>query len=280
MANRNPPWSREENEAIVASYFAMLEAQLNGDTVNKAEFRRRLLPLLDNRTAGAVEFKHQNISAILLDLRVPYLTGYLPAINYQQDLRDVVLAQLMERRVLREVIERSALSIPATPQVTDPGNVFQAPPRPREGRTREPNGTVRSPVDYLQLEAANRQLGLAGERFVIDLERERLERAGKANLAAQIAHVSIERGDGLGYDVLSFEENSREMLIEVKTTKYGEYTPFYVSRNELEVSKQEAASYHLYRVHSFGALTRVFSRKGALDGAFILDAASYLARVG
>lgn len=273
-------WSRAENEATVASYFAMLEAGLRGEPVNKTEQRNRLLPLLENRTKGAVEFKHQNISAVLLDLRVPYLSGYLPALNYQQDLRDVVLAQLMERRVLREVIEQSALSVPVEPESVDPVQVFEPPPQPRERRRREAGTMVRSPVDYLQLEAGNRQLGLAGERFVIDLERERLERAGKGNLAAQVSHVAIERGDGLGYDVLSFEEDSREMLIEVKTTKYGEYTPFYVSRNELDVSEQRAAFYHLYRVHSFGAQPRIFRKIGALADSFDVSPASYIARVG
>jgi hypothetical protein len=69
--------------------------------------------------------------------------------------------------------------------------------------------------------------------------RARLEVAGHGRLAAQVSHISVERGDGLGYDILSFEPDSRERLIEVKTTRFGEYTPFYVSANELEVSRQE-----------------------------------------
>ena len=42
-------------------------------------------------------------------------------------------------------------------------------------------------------------------------------------LAARVDRVSETRGDGLGYDVLSFETSGRERLIEVKTTNYGAF---------------------------------------------------------
>src|SRR5690349_1285793 len=111
-------WSREENEATVASYFAMLEAGLYGEKVNKAAHNRALLPLLHNRSRGAVEFKHQNISAVLIDLGVPYISGYKPAVNYQQDLRSAVVAQLNSRRVLREALAQSVMRVPAPPKAS------------------------------------------------------------------------------------------------------------------------------------------------------------------
>lgn len=61
----NGPWSDEENDLIVADYFAMLVDDLAGRPYNKAEHRRALLPLLNERSEGSVEFKHQNISAVL-----------------------------------------------------------------------------------------------------------------------------------------------------------------------------------------------------------------------
>jgi hypothetical protein len=211
---------------------------------------------------------------------VPYISGYKPAKNYQEDLRTVVLEQLTERRVLREVIAQSVLEVPAAPPHVNPDDVYEDIPAKRAASRKSENAwDARPPVDYVKLEAQNIALGLAGEKFVIDLERARLERAGKGWLAAQVKHISVESGDGLGYDILSFEKNSREILIEVKTTKYGEYTPFYVSRNELQVSREEASRYHLYRVHSFGPTPRLFAKQGALDDGFSLDAATYIARV-
>ena len=138
---------------------------------------------------------------------------------------------------------------------------------------------VRAPADYLLMEARNQALGVAGEWFVLDLERARLEAAGHGRLAARVSHVSVERGDGLGYDVLSFEPDTRERLIEVKTTKFGEYTPFYVTANELEVSRRERLRFHLYRLHSFGPQAKLFTVSGPLDAGFDLEPAAYRARI-
>lgn len=49
-------------------YFAMLTDELSGKKVNKAFHRKALLPLLDNRTEGSLEYKYQNISAVLINL--------------------------------------------------------------------------------------------------------------------------------------------------------------------------------------------------------------------
>jgi Protein NO VEIN, C-terminal len=39
----------------------------------------------------------------------------------------------------------------------------------------------------------------------------------------------------------------RERLVEVKTTAYGRETPFFVTRNEVEVSGKQDDQYFLYR---------------------------------
>jgi hypothetical protein len=62
-------WSREENEAIVADYLAMLLAERSGRTYSKTEHRRLLSPLLNARSDTSIERKHMNISAALLDLQ-------------------------------------------------------------------------------------------------------------------------------------------------------------------------------------------------------------------
>jgi hypothetical protein len=72
---------------------------------------------------------------------------------------------------------------------------------------------------------------------------------------------------------------SREKLIEVKTTKFGEYTPFYVSSNEVNVSQIEKSRYHLYRLFEFGRQPKMFAVPGALDTSFKLEPNSFVARV-
>ena len=60
----NEPWADAENELIVADYFAMLADDIARRPYSKADHRRNLLLLLNDRSEGAVEFKRQNISAV------------------------------------------------------------------------------------------------------------------------------------------------------------------------------------------------------------------------
>jgi hypothetical protein len=88
MSNR--AWTDEENDLIVADYFAMLADDISARRYSKAEHRRALLPLLNDRSEGAVEFKHQNISAVLKGLGEDWIPGYKPAFNFQMTLVDAV----------------------------------------------------------------------------------------------------------------------------------------------------------------------------------------------
>ena len=67
------PWSNNEVELIINDYFSMLKDEISGKPVNKAMHRKSLIPLLQNRTDGSIEFKHQNISAVLINLGQPYI---------------------------------------------------------------------------------------------------------------------------------------------------------------------------------------------------------------
>jgi hypothetical protein len=275
-------WSRLEVEATVASYFAMLRLELRGEACNKAEHRRRLLPLLAGRTEPAVELKHQNISAILIELGFAYIQGYKPRRNYQQLLADVVAERLDTDRPLVTLMHEQVTAAADIPSIDDITRVLeQAPTRERTrkaGRASDRVPVARRGFDYLALEGRNRSLGDAGEEFVVRYETARLALAGQDRLAAQVERVSRTRGDGLGYDVLSFEESGAEMLIEVKTTRYGKETPFYVSRNEIGVSRDERERYWLYRAFAFGDDPRLYRKRGALDEAFALEPTQFMAR--
>lgn len=83
-------WSLFEVEATVADYFHMLVQELTGQLYNKSAHRKALMQKLENRSEGAIERKHQNISAILIALGCPYISGYKPLGNYQALLREVV----------------------------------------------------------------------------------------------------------------------------------------------------------------------------------------------
>ncbi|MCY3802877.1 MAG: hypothetical protein OXG06_00510 [Gammaproteobacteria bacterium] len=70
-------------EAAVADYLGMLQAELTGNSVVKA-VHNRVLQAQIGRSKGSIEYKHQNISAVLEKLGLPYIKGYKPATHYQR----------------------------------------------------------------------------------------------------------------------------------------------------------------------------------------------------
>jgi hypothetical protein len=85
----NGPWTDAENNLIVADYFAMLADDVAGRPYNKAEHNRDLQARID-RNRSSIEFKHQNISAVLKGLGEDWIPGYKPAFNFQMTLVDAV----------------------------------------------------------------------------------------------------------------------------------------------------------------------------------------------
>ncbi len=87
----------------------MLKRELSGEeftkTVENAQLRRHL----DDRSKGAVEFKFQNISAVLIENGWPRIKGYKPQSNFQQSLRDEVVRQVEADSALQSVMAANSL---------------------------------------------------------------------------------------------------------------------------------------------------------------------------
>ena len=103
--------------------------------------------------------------------------------------------------------------------------------------------------------------------MVLELERRRLRELQRPDLAEKVEWVSKTKGDGLGYDVLSFEEDDSERYIEVKTTGMSELAQFYVTAGELSCSEEMGESYYLYRVYNYGAEPKVYVLQGWLSAS-------------
>lgn len=282
MAVERRDWSRVEVEAVVADYFEMLDAELRGRSYSKAEHRQRLLGRLDRRSEGSVEYKHQNISAVLRDLGLPWIEGYKPAVNYQDLLFDVVRERTEDAAALLSMVQQEVDQPAEVPAIDDILSRLVGPPkgnRDHRYRTVRERGAppLRFP-DYFLREARNASLGAAGEEFVLDFERARLLSTGEDGLASKVEHVSRSRGDHEGFDVLSFETDGRERLIEVKTTAFGALTPFYVSRNQVRRSQESGDRYHVYRVFRFRRDPHLFALPGAIDQSCELEPQEYRAR--
>ena len=181
--------SPEEVAATVVDYFVMLGHQFLGEPFNKSAHRRRLQSLLRKRSQQAVEFKLANISAIL---------------DLHSDI--VTLAQAIVDAPVFEFAEPLGIDDVFVP----------APLRDRTHATyvkRRPSFSILRDVNYLKREARNSSLGLAGEKFVLDVEHRRLWELGLRSLAERIEHVARTQGDGLGYDIVSYDADGRERLL-------------------------------------------------------------------
>lgn len=273
------PWNRWEIDAAVAAYIDMLQKERRGEPYVKAQAVRTLGEILPARSSGSIERKFQNVSAILDESGLPWIEGYKPLANYQDELAIAVLDSISTQRRVGEglaVYGSTALPPPQpTPLATD--DVLVTPPGRGE---RGPNPPSRVGLTGGVLPAMRdfrtKPLGDAGEEWVVGLERQRLMRIGRADLAGRVVWAAREIGDGLGYDVASFFPDGRERLIEVKTTNYGVRTPFFITKGEVSFSERRPDAFSLYRVHGFARDPRLYVLDGSVRERARLDPQVFL----
>ncbi len=257
-------WTEGEVKLIVEEYFKMLQLELNKHGYNKSAHRSFLLLKLNGRSEGSVEFKHQNISAILAQLGVPFISGYKPRFNYQQLLQKEVINYLSaNRKKLEQRFEKfSEEAVPDWPFTPiDFENILSESPSPFILNESIPlYRPIR--INFLEKEQNNRRLGEGGEKLILEYERWRLIKSGKENLADKIEWVSKELGDGTGYDILSKNKNGSDRFIEVKTTKLTKETPIFLTKNEIAFAEQMTKNFYLYRVFNFDSHPQFFMKSG------------------
>lgn len=268
-------WSRDEIDLIVADYFAMLRLELAGERYNKTE-RRRALQQFVKRSDGSIEFKHQNISAVLREIGLPWIWGYKPARNYQKTALPSGIERYLDaqpfafkrQRPQRELSlqESAVIYLEAAPELT----------------SREPDTTVEMKrlvrkFDPAARDARNRELGRAGEEKVFRDEHAQLLAWDRADLALKMEWTSEERGDGAGYDIKSFDVHGRERLLEVKTTTGTRTTPFFISQNELSFSEERPDAFRIVRLFQFDHEPGGFELKPPLDRSVRLQPTNYRA---
>jgi hypothetical protein len=279
-------WTEVEVAAVVADYFAMLRKEAFGEPYSKTEHRTALRRVLTTRSEGSVEFKHQNISGVLADRGLPYISGYKPRFNYQNLLAQQVEAYLAANLAYLTLLEPAPLLNPkAAPDISlsDPDDLFEDPPDhialPASGKPWLSRKGRRT--DFVRRDAENKRLGELGEQFVVALEKARLRRRNRDDLADTVRWASQDFGDGLGYDVLSFDEaDDSERFVEVKTTGHGKYQPFYVTATEVHCSEDVPEKFRLYRVFEFGSGPRVFVLPGPLSRSCRLEPVAFRVAMG
>ncbi|EAV44272.1 hypothetical protein SIAM614_03900 [Roseibium aggregatum IAM 12614] len=268
-------WSDTENDAVVASYFAMLSDELAGQSYVKA-VHNRLLQEQIGRTRGSIEFKYCNVSAAAKGFGLPIIKGYQPRFNFQ-----MALAEAISRWLAKHPEWETALHNPLHSELSEATTLFVGV-APTLRNTPPPEETeklqaVARRFDIAGRDERNRKLGRAGEEIVFHRERAQLKELGLDDLARRVRWTSQEDGDGAGYDILSFLPDGRERLIEVKTTNGWERTPFHISRNELEVANARRDDWYLFRLYEFARGPKAFEIRPPLEAHVALTATSFQA---
>lgn len=172
---------------------------------------------------------------------------------------------------------------PPQEELLEPGGLVQtilpAPRSRSEGSpARRRSFNPRLDINFARKSARAKKIGDLGERLVVEFEMKRLKEAGREDLAKRVVHVAKEKGDGAGYDVLSFFEDGREMFIEVKSTTSGPRTDFLISSNELAFASKHVEQYRLYRLYHLKENSKAaefFALEGDIQTQFELIPTEY-----
>ena len=268
-ASERRNWTGEELDLIVADYFSMLTNEVVGIPFNKAAHNRLLRSKID-RSEASIEFKHRNISAVLEKLGLQKIRGYWPAQNFQTAIIDAI-----ERYLVANPAAQHPEALAS--EFSEQAQLFVGSPP-----TLSPILPMRKDIERLvrkfnpvERDFRNRKLGREGEELVLHFERQRLQLQDRVDLAKKVKWISQEEGDGAGYDILSFDHQGNERLLEVKTTVGSDTTPFYITRNELSLSSERPEAFRLCRVFDFSIRPRMFELAPPLKNFVHLSPLSY-----
>jgi hypothetical protein len=120
-------------------------------------------------------------------------------------------------------------------------------------------------INWIEREEKARAVGNIGELMILEYENALLKAYG---INKQAEQVSKTKGDGLGYDILSYTKDGKEKYIEVKSTR-GDYRgAFYITASELKKSMQSSDQFYLYRLFAMNEVTKtgmLIVRPGSLE---------------
>ena len=266
-------WSTTELDLIVSDYFNMLADELAGREYNKAAHRRNLMEHV-HRSGPSIEFKHRNISAVLEKLGLPRINGYVPAWNFQGAIVEAV----------DRFLGWNPNPVPFAPVKPigfgERPTLFVGPPPVVPKMSKEPQAALNRltrKFDPALKDQLNRQLGLAGEEHIFEYEQKKLFDGGRKDLSTKVTWVSQVEGDGAGYDIRSYKIDGSELWLEVKTTRGGGMTPFYLTRNEWNVATEHPDSFRLYRLYEFSKEPKLFTLAPPLEDHLQLEPITYRA---
>lgn len=283
-------WSQEESEFICDYYIKELKKYLTKKGFKKQVEAKSYLMKALLKTSKAVRLKLHHISSILVNSDLPYLEYFKPIPRAEIDLIDwnetkvlknILLDKFNEPlfvELLTTISDRTEyeITVSTDTQIETPpeDDVFE-----HLKNIEQPSLRIRTKINYVEREIRNTKLGEAGENWVMNFEKQRLISIGKEYLASQIVWASKEIGDGLGFDIISFNSSGDKIYIEVKTTCLGKYSAFYLTQKEVETSLKLKSNFIIYRVFDFNKETKLFTVDSSLEDSLDLIPTTFRATV-
>lgn len=283
-------WSYEQSELICTYYIEKLKEFIASREPQKQSEAKEFLMKTLNKSSKAVRLKLHHISSILVNSDLPYLEYFKPIPRAEIDLIDWNETNILKRILVDEfnkpdfVKLLSALSSKEnyTTEVESTA-VIESPPEEdvfeHDVDNAEQSLRIRPKINYIEREIRNTKLGEAGEAWVINFEKQRLSSLGLNEMAEQVVWASKSIGDGLGYDLVSFDSNGDKIFIEVKTTCLGKYSAFYLTQKEISTSTKLKNRFFIYRVFDFDKEPKLYTINSNLEESLDLVATTFRATV-
>lgn len=196
---------------------------------------------------------YQDFLRIMEEIRMNLVNYYTARYDFNEEISLIDAHSFCW--IISHNLEKIKKAEPVSPRSDDVTLVFTDPPKGFSEENLKPVGPRKfkaiSTKERKKQESRNERLGLAGELYVWDAEKNLLKSCDRPYLAEWMYHASKDEGDGLGYDIISFTPKGKVKFIEVKTTTGNKNTKFIISDNELEFSGMNPDNYYLYRLYDF-----------------------------
>lgn len=226
---------------------------------------------------GIIFFEEQYLRFVN-DKNAPFAAGTAA----DAELGDIVLpADFNETS--EDAVEYAAQEVSLAVDVSNVTITRVEAPQWKKKKNRCAGKTVAKDVDYVRRHENLKKIGDMGELLAMEAEKKRLAAEGRYDLAERVEHVARTVGDGLGFDILSFEkvgEEYREKYIEVKSTTGAKNKPFDITANEVEVSEEKGQQYSIYRFYGLSGTAReirYYECRGPIRDHFALEATAFKA---
>ncbi|NMA04869.1 MAG: DUF3578 domain-containing protein [Acholeplasmataceae bacterium] len=290
--------SGKERDKIIKNTVLYFQEEINPDLINKYGFTKNLMNLGDKISILAKgyikttilskryevdNFDVEDFKASLMALLFEYEEIIMHIGNKTYD--DVIsLINPMENiEPLDEAIE--VITKTLDKNYVEYRDVPKTPIRVNRGelKSRKYNRITQqkiySKIDYLDKAKEQQQTGLRGEQIALEIERKRLL---DLNLDPNehIKWCSAE-SDSYGYDFETVDYKNDELVkiyVEVKSTKDIKDTSFFVSKNEVNVSKEKQEQYRIFRIFDITSIApKYYIADGELEDNFYLDPVTFSA---